>query len=398
MNIALSTGRPAHAALPANLLVQRGANVTIFTAAYRRRFRRLSPRVRLCWVPQFVPMVHFASRQQLPRRMQRLDTALYDRLVAFRMQRFDLFWGWASGALDSGRAARRLGARFVLDRACPHVDVQQALVREESERLGVEFIPEPQWFRDRQLAEYQEADLIVVPSAYSRRTFPREQQEKIVVAPLFGRTSPPTATVTPYGSISAPERPFTFGSVGAQPLRKGFLYLLEAWEQLQLPNAQLLLRTDAELHKFPALQRHLQRLPNVHIVRYSRNMSDFYRRCDAFVLPTIDDGFGMVVLEAIAHGLPVITTKHCGSAELFTPGEELLSVPPQDSEALAGSMQKIYSSADLRDQLSRNARHRLKTIEDGGEYTLYSKALDRVLQALHPLLITAVPQGSTSGK
>src|SRR5665213_2379665 len=151
MRIAFSTGRPAHAVLPANLLVQRGIGVTIFTAAYRSRFRDLAPSVDLRWVPQLVPSIHFLTGVQMPRPLQRADTTLYDHLVAMRMQsgndRFDIFWGWASGSLASAQAAHRRGARFVLDRACPHVDAQQIMLQEECDRLGVRYQAEPTWFR-----------------------------------------------------------------------------------------------------------------------------------------------------------------------------------------------------------------------------------------------------------
>ncbi len=325
MRIAFSTGRPAHAVLPANLLVQRGIGVTIFTAAYRSRFRDLAPGVDLRWVPQLVPSIHFLTGVQLPRPLQRADTTLYDHLVAMRIgagsDRFDIFWGWASGSLSSARAAHRRGAKFVLDRACPHVDAQQAMLRVECDRLGIRYQAEPTWFRQRQLAEYEEADVILVPSRYSLSSFPPELQSKIFVAPLFGRVPAvqPQEIVT--HSVGPANRPFTFGTVGGQPLRKGFLYLLQAWQQLQLPNARLLLRTDAPLDTSPVLRDLLRKLPNVEVVGYVRNMSDFYRRCDAFVFPTIDDGFGMALLEAMAHGLPAITTTHCGAAELFTCGQ-----------------------------------------------------------------------------
>ena len=108
--------------------------MTIFTAAYRARFPQLASQVDLRWVPQFVPTIHFLTGVQLARPWQRADTALYDHLVAMRIaatrDRFDIFWALGVGALASGRAARRRGARFVLDRACPHVDAQQALIRD----------------------------------------------------------------------------------------------------------------------------------------------------------------------------------------------------------------------------------------------------------------------------
>ena len=382
MKLAFSTGRPAHVVLPANLLAQRSVDVTIYTSAYRNRFHQLAAGVHLRWVPQLVPIFHFLTGIQLPRPLQRTDTATYDHLVALRMDKFDIFWGWASGSLATGRAARRRGACFVLDRACPHVDVQQMLVRSECERLGVPFHAEPDWFRARQIAEYEEAGVILVPSDYSRRSFPASLQSKVMVAPLFGRVP----TVKSFASTERTARnthvgahPFTFGTIGGQPLRKGFLYLLQAWKRLQLPNARLLLRTDAPLHRFPALRDLMRQLPNVEIVGYCANMGDFYRRCDAFVLPTIDDGFGMVLLEAMAHGLPAITTTHCGSAELFATGQDLLIVPPQDADSLGIAMQQIYASIDLRENLRSHALQTLQKIEGGGTFELYSNALDKIL-------------------
>jgi glycosyltransferase involved in cell wall biosynthesis len=390
MRIAFSTGRPAHAVLPANLLAQRGEQVTIFTAAYRARFPHLASSVVLRWVPQFVPSIHFLTGVQLARPWQRTDTALYDQIVAMRMraarEHFDIFWAWASGALASGRAARHRGARFVLDRACPHVDAQQSLIQTECERLGVRYQAEPAWFRDRQLAEYDEADIVLVPSTYSRETFPAGLQSKTLVAPLFGRV-PMTQVIIPAAAsfpstqaTAEADGAFTFGTVGGQPLRKGFLYLLQAWKQLQLPNARLLLRTDAPLDRSPLLHKLLRQLPNVEIVRYVEDMSDFYRRCNAFVFPTVDDGFGMALLEAMAHGLPAITTTHCGAAELFTPDKDLIVVPAQDAEQLATAMQRLYSSQEMRAGLRSNALASLRRIEGDGAYTLYSKTLDRILE------------------
>lgn len=385
MKVNFSTGRPAHVALPANLLAARGVRVTIYTAAYRSRFRQLTSNVQLKFVPQVVSTFHFLTGVHLPRTLQRADTVAYDHLVSLRMSECDIFWGMASGALESGRAARGMGARFLLDRACPHMDFQQATVRIECEALGVPYHPEPSWFRDRQLAEYEEADIILVPSQYSRRSFSPELQPKILVAPLFGRIDPPVSEPSRLATLhGAPEtgRPFTFGMVGGQPLRKGFLYLLQAWEKLHSEESRLLLRTDAPLHRFPALSRLLDRLPNVEVVRYRDNMSDFYRRCDAFVMPTVDDGFGMVLLEAMAHGLPAITTTHCGAAELFTPERDLLVVPPQNSEALAEAMHRLCVSSALRDHLRTHALSRLEEIQGQGDYALYSKALDHVLGRL----------------
>ena len=375
MNVALATGRPAHAAIPANLLHRRGAQVTLYTAAYRARFRGLDAAIALRWVPQFVPMLHFATGVQLPRWAQRADTVAFDHMVAARLHACDLFFGSATGALAAGRTAQRRGAHFVLDRACPHVDAQQSWLREECARLGLRYAAEPGWFRDRQLAEYEEADAIVVPSRYSAESFPPALQKKIFRAPLFGRIPAPRAAA----NVAPQDRPFTFGMVGGNAVRKGLLYLLDAWEQLRLPHARLLLRTDAALEKIPALRDRLRRASNVERVAYCRDLRDFYARCDAFVLPTVDDGFGMALLEAIAQGLPAITTSRCGAAELLRAGEEILIVPPQDATALAAAMERLYRSPELRAHLRDQSRLALQRIEAGGEYTHYAQGLERML-------------------
>ncbi len=391
MRVAFSTGRPAHAVLPANLLEKRGEQVTIFTAAYRARFPQLAPNVNLRWVPQFVPSIHFMTGVQLARPWQRADTALYDHLVAMRIgatrDHFDIFWAWASGALASGRAARRRGARFVLDRACPHVDAQQALIRDRvrtarcalSSRTVV--VPRASTCRVRRGRHY--------PGPFDLLS--RNISDGAAIEDAGGTTLWTSADAAGHDSC---ERHFqyhqrtrsqdrrhrsSFGTVGGQPLRKGFLYLLQAWKQLQLPNARLLLRTDAPLDQSPVLRGLLRELPNVEIVKYVDDMSDFYRRCDAFVFPTIDDGFGMALLEAMAHGLPAITTTHCGAAELFIPDKDVIVVPAQNAEQLASAMQRLYSSAETRACLRSNALDSLQRIEGGGEYQLYSKTLDQVL-------------------
>ncbi|MGC9291389.1 MAG: glycosyltransferase family 4 protein [Acidobacteriaceae bacterium] len=374
MKVAFSTARPSHVVLPADLLARKGHVVTIYNAAYRARFAGLSPDVRLRFAPQLGSSVNFLTGLHMPRPVQRADTWLYDQIVALEMGSFDIFWGWATGALASARKAKGLGASFVLDRACPHVDVQQAMLREQSEMVGVPYTPEPEWFRERQLAEYEEADFILVPSNYTARSFPQHLQEKLIQAPLFGRVSSPKVREM------RRTQEFVVGTVGGQPLRKGYLYLLEAWLRLDLPNARLLLRSDADLEAYPALRDLLHRAKNVERVPHLRNMSGFYHRCDVFVSPAVDDGFGMALLEAMAHGVPTIATTHCGAAELLRPNEDALIIAPGNVDALGAAIGSLYASAERRHHLAQQGRRTVQALEANGAYSLYSAALDTLLE------------------
>ena len=388
MQVAVSTTRPFHSALLANALVKQGARVRIYSSAPRRYFRRLDESVDLRLVPSLLQTAMHFARVPASSNVLHADSWLYDRSVATVIRPGDLFIGWATASLATARAAKGRGGRFVLDRACPHVNFQQQIVQEESAALGIRWRPEPAWFRDRQLAEYAEAERILAPSEYTRATFPEPMRSKIIKAPLFGRCDFPAET--------HPERhsEFTVGAVGGEPVRKGYLYLLDAWERLALPNARLLIRSDADFAQYPALRDRLARLSNVELVRYVPNINDFYQRCDAFVLPSVDDGFGMALFEAMANEVACIATTHCGSSELLTPGRDGIVIPPRNAELLAEALLSLYQQEDLRRALASAARVTAGELSRNDSSPLYDAAIQMLLSSLAPPDKTLTPAHS----
>ena len=85
--------------------------------------------------------------------------------------------------------------------------------------------------------------------------------------------------------------------------------------------------------------------------------SAFMRTLDVFVLPSFAEGTSKSIIEAMAHGLPIITTSVGGSPDLLTPDAGIL-VPPGDSDALAGAMQCLASDPALRKRMGQAARQR----------------------------------------
>jgi glycosyltransferase involved in cell wall biosynthesis len=386
MQVAVSTTRPFHSAMLANALLKQGSHVRIYSSAPRRYFGRLDSSVAMTLVPSLLQTAMHFLHLPASQAAFNADSWLYDHSVALVIQPADLFIGWASASIATARAARRRGARFVLDRACPHVDFQQQIVAEESAKLGLPYRRQPAWFRDRQLAEYEEAERIVVPSEYSRATFPDTMRNKIVKAPLFGRCRFPERT--------SPERHevFTVGVVGGDPIRKGYLYLIQAWEQLALPNSRLLIRTDANLAHYPALHERIARLANVEIVRYVPDINDFYQRCDVFVLPSVDDGFGMALFEAMANQVPCIATTHCGAAELLSAGRDGIVIPPFQSELLAEALLSLYQQEELRRSIAAAGRITAATLGRNDGSPLYDEAIRGLLAGLgQQVAETALP-------
>jgi glycosyltransferase involved in cell wall biosynthesis len=354
MRILISVPGSFHAALLANALLPY-AKTEVFSPAPRRFFKGLEQSVRTRLVPSPAPILARVLHLRLPAALRLLSTVSFDLGVSALMGRPDLHIGFATACLQSGRSSKRRGGRFVLDRACPHRDFQESLVERESDRVGVPFYQQPEWFRQRQLEEYELADAILVPSKYTAQSFPAHLQSKLINAPLSARC--------PYPEDFNSERhgPFTVGIVGGNPLRKGYLYLLKAWEKLALPNARLLLRT-ASFSNFPVLEEMLKRNPSVQLVGPVPDISDFYRRCDVFVLPSVDDGFGMALIEAMANGCACVTTTNTGASELFTDGHDALVVAPADEHQLAESILRLYESEQLRRSLALAGRETARSI------------------------------------
>jgi glycosyltransferase involved in cell wall biosynthesis len=107
-------------------------------------------------------------------------------------------------------------------------------------------------------------------------------------------------------------------------------------------------------------------------------LSAFYDKADLFVLATLHETYGMAVAEALAHGLPVISTTTGAIADLVGDDAGLL-VPPGDVAALAGALSSVLGDARVREQLAggaRRVRDRLPTWD--GAFGKMTAALERV--------------------
>lgn len=372
MRAVISVDRPFHSVLLANSVAAHGHSVKIYSSAPRRFFKGLHDLVQTHLVPSPLQIAGHFLHRSFPRRLTSLDTGFFDASVSAVMGRPELYFGWATESLYSARHTKKYGGVFILDRACPHRDFQENMVERESDRLGVPYVRQPQWFRNRQLEEYELARAILVPSEYTARTFPEPLRGKLIRAPLLGRCSEPKSI------RNTPQATFTVGVVGGSPIRKGYLYLLRAWKKLALPNSKLILRS-GDLSAYPALRELLSGMTNVEFVGYVPDISDFYQRCDVFILPSIDDGFGMALIEAMMNGRACITTTNTGASELLTDGQDALIIDPADEDQLATAVLRLHQDPSFRAHLAASAVVRAKEIAADG---LYDKAIASLLRSL----------------
>jgi len=117
--------------------------------------------------------------------------------------------------------------------------------------------------------------------------------------------------------------------------------------------------------------KYLDSVPRTEITR-------FFQSADVFVLPTLSESFGLVHLEALACGVPVITTPNCGS--VVRDGIDGFIVPPRDAEALADRIEMIVTDRYLRDEMSKNARKRAEDFT----WTRYGERLLSAVSKMMP--------------
>ena len=148
-----------------------------------------------------------------------------------------------------------------------------------------------------------------------------------------------------------PDSSRVFLFVGSGFERKGVRYLIEAAERLDAP-VTLLIVGKGSSRKF----RDIIKTQRVIFCGPHKQIERYYAAADAFVFPTVYEPFGNVHLEALASGLPVITTRNSGASEIIDDGKSGFVVQaPEDTAAIAGSMKKLLD-ADLLHAMGSEAR------------------------------------------
>jgi glycosyltransferase involved in cell wall biosynthesis len=300
-----------------------------------------------------------------------LSNRRIDRAALRPARDSDVFLFYRTTGLKTSRALHQERGRTlcVMEEVNSHVDVCHQLMKTEYETLGrgryVSSFPD----HEARLRAYEEADCILCPSSFVKRSFVERgfPEDKLIMV-NFGFTFP---------EWSSPplkhDAVFRVLYVGQLHFRKGLRYAVEAFRRLKHPNKEFLLVGPAT--KVTGLEG--VALPEG--VRFTgilkgAELEAAYASSSVFVLPTIEEGLALVQGEAMAAGLPLITTTHSGGEDLITDGQEGFIVPPADSDALLAALQKLADSGDLRDAMAEAARAKAKLL--GGWDVAAAKLVD----------------------
>lgn len=144
-------------------------------------------------------------------------------------------------------------------------------------------------------------------------------------------------------------------SIGQFIHRKGFDVLLQSAKSLDEDTGVYIIG-GKPTDEYKAMVDELG-LKNVHFVGFKKpqELSKYYKAADLFVLPTREDIWGLVINEAIAYGLPVVTTDRClAGVEIIHNGENGYVVPVEDCESLYLAINDILADKDKAMKISNN--------------------------------------------
>ncbi|WCJ59709.1 glycosyltransferase family 4 protein [Fontisphaera persica] len=275
-----------------------------------------------------------------------------------RVSKHTVIFSYSGTAIEVFKWAKFQGARTVLGMIDPG-RVEQEIVREEAARWPgweKERDVAPELYNQRRIEECRIADVIVVNSRWSLECLEKQgvPPKKIFVIPLCYESAREEADFRRHykGSLwDQGVRPFTVLFLGQVILRKGIQYLIQAAKHPDLAEVVFDVVgpvgiTEAAIRSAPCNMR-------FHGIASRTDVSEWYRRADLFVLPTISDGFAITQIEAMAHGLPVIATPNCG--EVVRDGEDGLIVPVRDSNALVEAILRFVKDPSFHNKCREQA-------------------------------------------
>jgi UDP-glucose:(heptosyl)LPS alpha-1,3-glucosyltransferase len=185
--------------------------------------------------------------------------------------------------------------------------------------------------------------------------------------------------------LGLPESGFCILFVGNDYRKKGLETLLQAVSTLPVDRYVAVVGNPSQVPQFKAQALSLGLADRVYFLGAFRDVSPAYVAADSLAHPTREDTFAMVVLEAMAHGLPVVVSaeRYCGIAALLThEANALVLEDPLDALALAAALGRVVQESSLRHQISLAAlafaqNHQWEALARRQEQIYFDVALDR---------------------
>ncbi|HKS40543.1 MAG TPA: glycosyltransferase family 4 protein [Blastocatellia bacterium] len=342
-----------------------------------------SNRVRTRLLPSVITKIATSRARSAQSRTRWVfwHNAQFDGWVAAHLHKFgNLAFGYESASLYTFRRASRLGIPRALYQPIACAEKAITLLEEEkqlfpalADTLRYNWFPESELEGRRE--ERQMADAIFCASTFTKQSLIEVgvEAEKIFVEP--------------YGvdqTVFSPSREkfpnFSVVWASSYTQTKGIGYLLEALARQPVPGIELVLAGFAHGTDAVALYEDRVRVRRLgHIAR--PELGRVMGRCHAHVFPTIIEGFGRNIIEAMASGLPVITTPNCAGPDLIEDGVTGFIIPIRDVDAICEKLAWINDHPQDAIEMGERARSRVASLNQADYRRRFAGRINGVWQS-----------------
>lgn len=366
MKIAIVVPGRFHAFDFAAALIRRGHEVKVFTNYPKRIAKRwgLSSENLVTYVPHGLAVRsagHVRKHVGVGHRGHwALPTFGAWAARALRREAWDVVYGFSGASLEILKQAERPAPLIIVGRFSAHIEEQKVLLDGEAERTGSDIHRPDQSDVDRELQEYALADFVLVECGFAWKSFVDRNypQERLLMVP------PAASTSFFRCSGSDLERRVERIRCG-QPLRAIYVGALSAQKGM-FDLAEVIRRSPESRFRFtlvgsetPETRRFfldVRDRPDCHFVghRPESELHRWYSDGDLFVFPTIHDGSPLTLEQAMASGLPAVTTRNCSGPDVLEVGATGWIVPPRSPEEILAVLDWCDGH---REELSSMCRH-----------------------------------------
>jgi glycosyltransferase involved in cell wall biosynthesis len=282
--------------------------------------------------------------------------ALHDWIVARRLKtlvgKIDIIHTWPSGAMRTLIEAKRLGIPTVLERCNANTRYSYEVVQKECDRLSVSLPPghESAFSEDILRVEEEEfrlADCLLCPSDFVVRSyldvgFTRDR----LARHIYGYDE---NIYHPDPNRQPPKRGLTMLFVGVCAVRKGVHYALEAWLDSPASREGTFMIAGEFLPAYAEKLAPMLSHPSVKVLGHRRDVPELMRKSDILVLPSLEEGFGLVCTEAMGSGCVPLVSDAC--TDLCKHMENAMVHHAGDVKALTDQITRLHEDRALLEKL-----------------------------------------------
>ena len=290
----------------------------------------------------------------------------------------DILIGWSSFSLKSFQLGKNNKCLKILERGSTHIDFQTNIMKEEYLINNLTPNLPSKYIIDKEKMEYQLADHIMVPTEFARQTFLiRGFPEKKIIKIPYG------VDLKEFQKKKSNKKKgllFRIIYTGTLSIRKGVLYLLKSFEELNLKNSQLLMigNVDSEIKLKINKYRSNKKIVFKKSISQSK-LSEQYSSSNVFITCSIEEGLSMVQLQAMSCGLPIICTPNSGGDEIVDNGIDGFILPIRDIKELKKKILYLYNNQSICFEMGIRAQ---KKIKDSFSWETYGKNVISTYQKL----------------